>query len=362
MGMSDRIGYYEDSAEGHGYQRRKREAAYGWFLRWLMQRGDGKPYAEPATETLPYDAPELRGFAAKEAAGPGILEFARRLERQAGSRKGSVERVLGIPPAGVSRVTLSASRVQRLEIAGEGQIAIPAFLARPETRESGILFAMDDRGKEEIASDPAVMHALKRGWAVCGMDARGIGELSVAQPSWAAAVSLLLGENFVGRQAWDIRRVIESVRASDAFRGKPEGIYARGHNAALAATYAIATQPGLRCFVLRDGFLSYRQFIERPKSLAASYRLLDEDKDRTTAFDREIPFAYVPFGALRAFDLPELLSRGDGLVVDPIDGDWDRMQAPEARKLLPANVAVVAGAGAEARIREFMDRAAAPRP
>jgi hypothetical protein len=206
------------------------------------------------------------------------------------------------------------------------------------------------------------MDALKRGWSVCGMDPRGTGELAVAQPSWAAAVSLLLGENFVGRQAWDFRRVIESMGASDAFRGKPMGIYARGHNLSLAATYAIATQQDLRYFVLRDGFLSYRQFIERPGSLEASYRLMSEDKDRTTAFDREIPFAYVPFGALRAFDLPELLARGDGLVVDPIDGDWDRMQAPEARKLLPANVAVVAGAGAEARIREFMDRAAAPRP
>ena len=27
-----------DEAEGHGYQRAKREAAYGWFLRWLMGR------------------------------------------------------------------------------------------------------------------------------------------------------------------------------------------------------------------------------------------------------------------------------------------------------------------------------------
>ena len=144
-------------------------------------------------------------------------------------------------------------------------------------------------------------------------------------------------------------------------RGKPKGIYARGHNSALAATYAVAAETDLNCFILRDGFLSYRQFIERPKSLAASYRLLGEDKDRTTAFDREIPFAYVPFGALRAFDLSELLSRGYGLIVDPIDGDWDRMQEPQARKLLPANVAVVTGAGAEARIREFMDRAMASR-
>ena len=50
-----------DEAEGHGYQRAKREAAYGWFLRWLMgRRGDGGPHPEPPTETEPFDSEELR--------------------------------------------------------------------------------------------------------------------------------------------------------------------------------------------------------------------------------------------------------------------------------------------------------------
>ena len=34
---ADRIGLVVDGSEGHGYQRIKREAAYGWFLRWLMR-------------------------------------------------------------------------------------------------------------------------------------------------------------------------------------------------------------------------------------------------------------------------------------------------------------------------------------
>jgi hypothetical protein len=34
-GAGERIGLIVDEEEGHGYQRAKREAAYGWFLRWL---------------------------------------------------------------------------------------------------------------------------------------------------------------------------------------------------------------------------------------------------------------------------------------------------------------------------------------
>src|SRR6185312_12065953 len=79
----DRIGLVVDESEGHGYQRKKREAAYGWFLRWLMGRGDGSPFPEPPTETPASDAPELRCFppGRNEPAGPAIVAMVRRLAR-----------------------------------------------------------------------------------------------------------------------------------------------------------------------------------------------------------------------------------------------------------------------------------------
>ena len=100
--------------------------------------------------------------------------------------------------------------------------------------------AVDDRGKEALASDPVVEKAHDRGWAVCGVDPRGIGESATDKTGWVFAVSLLLGENFVGRQAWDLGRVLEALGRPGAFPGKPIGLYARGPNACLAATYAIA--------------------------------------------------------------------------------------------------------------------------
>ena len=183
-----------------------------------------------------------------------------------------------------------------------------------------MVLALDDDGKESLASDRALGQFLDAGWSVCGVDPRGIGEMAVLQKGWLAVVNLLLGDNLIALQAHDV------ARAGAVFRGKPIAVYARGNNAALAATYLIPNQEGLQWYILRDGFVSFRQFIERPKSLEASYRLRGAD-GRNMWFDREIPLAYFPFDALRWFDLPQLLSASAarGLVLNPINGDWESM-------------------------------------
>jgi dienelactone hydrolase len=349
----DKTGLIVDRSEGHGYQRVKREAAYGWFLRWLSQRGDGRPFPEPPTETRPADALEMRCFPSgqNQPAGPAMIEAVRRLARELppAPPRIDVRSVLGpAPSAAPARVKLSGARLERLSIPSEAGLDVPAFLLRPAGDVRGLVVALDDRGKEELASDPVIRQANTQGWLVCGVDPRGIGESAVDKTGWVFAVSLLLGENFVGRQAWDIGRVLEALSGPGAFPGKPIGLYARGEYACLAATYSIARsaeagQTPLSWYVLRDGFVSYRAFIDRPRSLPASYRLLPEDRDRTTAFDREIPAAFFPFDALRCFDLPQLLatSHADGLIVNPLDGDRDRLPEAAARTILPARIRVV---------------------
>jgi hypothetical protein len=45
---------------GHGYDQDMREAAYGWFSRWLRDEGDGGPLPELPWEPLPATSPLLR--------------------------------------------------------------------------------------------------------------------------------------------------------------------------------------------------------------------------------------------------------------------------------------------------------------
>jgi dienelactone hydrolase len=366
----DRIGLVVDSAEGHGYQRAKREAAYGWFLRWLMGRGDGGPVPEPATEKPDFDAVELRCFplGQNQQAGPAIMAMVQRLARDlppvSPKPKLDLESVLGPrPEPPTDRPRPGRTRLQRLVIPTEPGIAIPAFLLRPPGEARGVVVAVDDRGKEALGSDPAVLEAFERGWAICGVDPRGLGESATTKMGWVFAVSLLLGENLVGRQAFDLDCVIDVLGGPGAFPGRPVGLYACGQGAALLATYALARDaaagPGrsrLAWYVLRDGFLSYRAFLERPIGLRESFRLMPADVDRITAFDREIPASFFAFDVLHSWDLPQLLAstRAEGLIVNPIDGDRDRLPEHEARRLLPRRIRVVSREKPESAIRGFL--------
>lgn len=342
FGAPDKLGFFEDTSAGHGYQQKKREAAYGWFLRWLMGRGDGTPYPEPATEAEPYDAPELRCFEKNEPAGPGIIEAVRELAAKAEPAQSQPVRLPPPPPIPLLR----SLRLQRVLIPS-GQITLPAFyLAAP--RETGVLVAVDDRGKEELATDPVIREAAARGWSICGVDPRGIGESATTQKGWLGATSLLLNEDFVLQQGEDIARVISG------FPGKRVALYARGDNAGLAAAYAIALAPDLAWYVQRDGFLSFRQFLDRPQSLHASFQLKREDKDRNTPYDREIPFSYVAFDRLLRPDIPQMLAATGAqcLIVNPVDGDWRRMPAEAAQRLV--RCPVVSSDGYEDRVRSFL--------
>jgi dienelactone hydrolase len=371
-GTADRIGLVVDSAEGHGYQRKKREAAYGWFLRWLMGRGDGGAYPEPATETLAFDAPELRCFPPGEnqGAGTAIVALVQRLAHGLPPKPATspldLDSVLGHwPDAQANRPRIEPVRLQRLVIATEPGITVPAFLLRPRRTVRGILLAVDDRGKEALGSDPVILEVFRQGWAVCGVDPRGIGESTTAKTGWAFAVSLLLGDSFVWRQAYDLRRVLDAVTAASDFPRNSVGLYARGRHASLIAGYAIARgapentrHDELAWYLLRDGFLSFRAFFERPRALRDSFRLTPTDSDRMTSFDREIPATFFAFDVLHYWDLPQLLasSRARGLIVNPIDGDGDRLSERDARGLLPGRIQIASAATPDEAAATFLQQ------
>jgi dienelactone hydrolase len=367
-GAGDRTGLVVDRSEGHGYQRKKREAAYGWFLRWLMDRGDGSPFPEPPTETPAFDAPELRCFplGQNQRSGPAIIAMVQRLARDLPPELPRLEweSILGAWPEPMpTRPRVDRLRLQRLLIPTEPEITVSAFLLRPPGEVKGIVVAVDDRGKEALGSDPAVLEAFERGWAVCGVDPRGLGESATAKTGWVFALSLLLGENFVGRQASDLSRVIDALGTADAFPGKPVGVYARGQNASLMAVYVLARAASagpdrsrIEWYLLRDGLISYRSFFERPKALGDSFRLMPADANRTTSFDREIPATFFVFDVLHSWDLPQLLASTlvEGLIVNPIDGDGNRLSEQEAQKLLPRRIHVVSAAEPDEAIRRFL--------
>jgi hypothetical protein len=242
-------------------------------------------------------------------------------------------------------------------IASEANLQLPAYLLLPDGEARGVVVAADDEGKEKLADQLVCREALARGWGFCGVDLRGIGELASAHPNWLFAVHLLLGDHLPWRQGWDLAQAARHISA--AFPQLPIALYGGGAGAALAASYALVMPAVKRLpragFIAQGGFLSFRDFLERPENEPKSFVLQQCNPKDERPLDREIPPAYFVFDSFRQFDLAGLYgeSRHHGLAVDPIDGDWRVISSEAARRLLPPNVRPVYGRDLEPRLREF---------
>ena len=244
-GAGDKTGLVVDGSEGHGYQRVKREAAYGWFLRWLSQRGDGRPVPGAPHGDAPLrrrgaallpPRPERAGRTGDDRDGPS--PGARPAPTPPRIDLGAV---LGpMPSAAPSRVKVSGDPLQRLLIPSEEGLDIPAFLLRPAGEVHGLVVALDDRGKEVLASDPVVTAGPRPGLGGLRRGSTGHRRIGRRQDR--------LGVRRQPPARGELRRPPglghrpghRSPRRRRRVPGKPIGLYARGQDACLAATYAIA--------------------------------------------------------------------------------------------------------------------------
>jgi hypothetical protein len=316
LGRPERIRYVEDESEGHGYQKKKREAAYGWFLKWLKDEGDGSPLAEPPLETPPWDAPELRCFPAGQnrPAGPGLVALAKSLAAGTSRRidparlPEELAQALGIPlqPRLTSSSKLLRGPGSRVSWIGRDGLEIPGVLVAPPGQWSGAVLAAADAGKESLLELPELRSAFRAGKALLLADVRGTGELATGKPGWTFAVSLLLGENFVGRQAMDLVGGWRALRALPELAGKPIGLFGSGPFLAQAALYAAVLEPRVSELRTAGGFASYQDFVDRSATESISYTLARPGEEKTVRIDQEIPAALIPFDVLRRFDLPDL--------------------------------------------------------
>lgn len=362
-GKPDHIAMFEDTHTAHDFERPKREAVYGWFQRWFLDRGDGKPVSEPPTETEPVESVEMRCFGTgpNEAAGPGIVRVAQMLARRVVPAPScDYEACLGkLPPEPAQTGEMTPAREQRLSIASEQGLTLPAYLLRPSGKVSGIVVAMDDNGKEHLAGGAVCREALASGWAFCGVDTRAVGELASAHPNWLFAIHLLLGDHLPWRQGWDLSQAARYLNAAADFSNLPVLLYGNCPGASLAVSYALAMPAVKRLrrvgFVQQGGFLSFHDFLERPENELKSFRLQQCAPKDEQPVDREIPPAYFVFDAMRLFDLRDLLARSgaSGLVIDPIDGDWNVRPPSAARRRLPSNARAVEGGEVSAALREY---------
>jgi len=313
----------------HGYDRAMREAAYGWFSRWLNGMGAGSPIAEPTAAILPEQSPLLRCFdgatiSSDAAIHDLIVGTARR--RQLGPASttrrpttvNAIYRALDMTGTLASVGVLAGvemgpdARVERHTIVPEPGIAINALLIEPIGATGAPVIVLNDGETSNGNGAPGREPAQPRGELLFAIEPRGTGEtaprgsrhmtlatvdgtlrtVSVAEPPIlefeVALDCLMLGRSLLGQQVQDVLAAIGYLRTIRPAPGPPFELRAHGPLSSLRALVAAALEPAIGTLVLHGLPLSYASIVHgEPGPMP--------------------PTAYL-FGVLRHFDLGDVLA------------------------------------------------------
>lgn len=315
----------------HGYDQAMREAAYGWFHRWLQGEGDGSPVAEPPHQTEPPDSEKMKCFpgTASIRSYPAIRALARTYSRtmtqtpdlasmnweswKATLRQKVVDCLGGLAEATVSgRIeSRSDSRpgLERHLIEPEAGMVVPAFVAKPESRQPNrVVIYLSDEGKLSGFGPELLSIVASKGGLAMAIDPRGMGEIAPLPPPRqtvatldgkldyretqtgdtlefeAATDALMLGRSLFGQQVSDLLQSIDYARQLTPH----------------AAVAVVGSGPSCSLLALYAGVLSDQVAAVVADGLLPSYKLLVEEEERI------FPITAFVFGILRVADVPQL--------------------------------------------------------
>ncbi len=276
VGAGEKAGYFEYD-DTHGWSKPRREAAYRFLGKWLQNREtEGRePEGKPEEESLLY------ATATGQVATSGGSETVQSLNLQH-ARKLAAARpavtVAGLAAAigwkeekgaaaarGLGELTRDGVRVEKLELAREGGVAIPALLFHAAGPASGrVAVFVSSFGK---GNDADVLALAKAGTAVLAVDPRGMGEsykpagrTGYRQSYQLAARAILLGRNLVEMQASDIQAAVRYLQGRPEAAGRKLALYAKGA-AGPAAMIAAALMPGIAELVTERSVVSYMDVV-----------------------------------------------------------------------------------------------------
>ena len=123
---------------------------------------------------------------------------------------------------------------------------LPCIVLRPgfegQDVGNGMLLAVADEGKDFLLNDHVINSALRQGRQIWMVDVRGLGEMKTNNDAAVLFWSAALAENFVWRQAFDLRIIMEHIQQMNY--SKRMSLYGKGPIATLIALYVAAAASG----------------------------------------------------------------------------------------------------------------------
>jgi cephalosporin-C deacetylase-like acetyl esterase len=312
----------------HSYNKEMREAAYGWFSKWLKGRGDGspipeplmaiprsryavhyitasaepsqpKPLADPNASPEMYCFPPDRPHSSWAALTAAVRDRAQDLPPIQNQVKTvaewtaikpallkSVQEVLGpfprrpaYTPGIVNTLTVGRFRVECIRYESELGITIPAvlYLNLDWHAFQPVLIYTDYRGKRAPLLDGTVEKLLNLGYAVFTFDLRGTGATAATEFE-NATDSFMLDRDLFAQRVWDVLQAFNYVAAYSVI-----GVQIDKHRIAcigrgiggLLALYASAFDQRIAAVACIDAPVSYQEMIQEHAAYPASAYLFD---------------------------------------------------------------------------------------
>lgn len=371
MGAAEKVALF-GSPLPHGYDFFNRREAYRWFNRWLGREEWGVEEAEfddsPAGRlnctSTGQVATSLGGRSAFQlnreklptlvanssgANSSDLASFRRRTQS-------TLRELLALP---TERTALSprilSSNLWRKNIVldefafdSEPPVRVTGWFLRPATggpQFPTVIYASEGGGRNQVVHEPSeISELVGKGFAVCAIDLRGLGQSTVRLPAAGpvyyldgnlreryAWTSFVLGKPVIGQRVWDLLRCLDYLRARrDVDQSR---IYGWGNEgAALAVLFAAVLEDRLRSVLLESSLATYRSLVE-----SEAYSL---------------DLGWFTFGVLQHFDLPDLVAAvapRPCWLVNAVGAQGDTLAESEVRTLYRPTVERYQQAGGELR-------------
>jgi cephalosporin-C deacetylase-like acetyl esterase len=327
MGLEEKVQLFT-SYLPHGFDFFTRRATYDWFNSWLAKKdlGDEEAEFDPSppvalnctstgevlTSLGGRSVVQISSDRARILAAPSTL-----LHTSGGPQalrqniRQQLRDLLALPSErGALRPRLLSARTgqgvttEEFEFWSEPHVRVPGWFLKPPATRTPVptILYVSEHGKDRIAHDPREVDTfVKRGYAVCAIDLRGLGKTAPRYPkagplfygyhdpdiqdgyAWAC---LILGKPVFGQRVWDFLRCLDYLEARpDVDRNRIRVVGLEGGG--LAALLGAALDDRPRAIFLYQTLATFRSIVEAQE------------------YSMKLP--WFVFGFLRHFDLPDLV-------------------------------------------------------
>ncbi|MHB8276331.1 MAG: alpha/beta hydrolase [Candidatus Humimicrobiaceae bacterium] len=312
---------------GHGEGKNAREALYGFFSKYLMGIGDGKPIPEPKIEIeeVPYNINYIDASADKDKSQsfypkknlrtyvfdndklkeiekplkniliqkskekyvkfklPKDLEEwnIKQIEYREKLKNMMVKTIDHGPlnPKIVSGIETKGYYIERVMLDSENGIFIPGLLFLPDNwmNPNNVWICLDDCGKIGLINNPIFSELINAKQAVFTIDLRGQGE-TLAVEFEAATMCYMIDRNLLSQRIFDLLRTVEyiSLRASTGIQLNKQKIICYGKGmSALVALFAGAIDDRIAAIFTENQIISYTDLIAGDSRFSPSIFIYD---------------------------------------------------------------------------------------